>query len=318
MGINILIDDNFSTFSVSETPGAAEFTYYKAGSFVANDGSVFSGSNGTTIGSVPYTLSTTNGTDHAKFLAYSSKSYDLPTNGELISEVVMSGRVTGVECNPFPVQLVPNPQSDYRLACFGQANINFAHLVTSDLIMTNDVIYALYEILPEYKPSFGGPGPDYASFSSQIPVGCRKDLDENGYVTLSIAYNRSQGIIRYLVNGEERYRTPRVGFYPDPQYITNNFGGPQVAIDLDNINLGFGTFTLLDYTLPSNNCCDRSALIALFDPKLYHNPCDVPCLPQYSNQSLYIYDPSANINNRLFGQGAYMNLKRRVVYTVTC
>jgi hypothetical protein len=318
MSINILVNDDFTNFSVGNKQGEAEFFYFTAGSFIGNNGTFASSSSGTTIGSVPFSLTVNNDLDHVKWLAYRSQTFTLPDNGELIAETTLSGRCVGVDCNPFPVSLVPNPQSDYRLSAYGPSNIDFTHLMTSDFFITNEVIYALYEILPDNKPSYGGPGPDYASFSSLIPVGGKEDYDPaTGTVTVGTAYNKACGYIRFLVNGEERYRTPRVGHYPDPQYISINHGGPETDIVMETVNLGYGIFTLLDGALIGSNCC-RPGLIALDKPDLYYNPCAVPCLPQFQGQKQTFYNTTDPASLRLWGQGAYMNLKKQVIYTVTC
>lgn len=310
MSVNILVDDDFTSFNFGS--GINDFSYYKVGNFTANDGQILSGPDGTTIGSVPFTLTTTNLNNHVKFLALSAQPFKIPDYGELVMETTLSGKCLGVDCNPFPVSLVPNPQSDFRLACFGSVNLNYTYLITCDILLTNEVIYAIYEILPENKPSFGGKGPDYAAFSAEIPIGCKKDLDANGNVTVAVAC--SQTHTRYFINGEERYKTPRLGHYPDPKYITNNWGGPEVDRVVPNVNPGYATFSLLDYS-NYGPCDQRSTLVALYTPSFYKNPCDIS---GHCNEPFFIYDTSAALNNRIWGQGAYMKLRKRIIYTISC
>ena len=311
--VNILLNDSFDTFTIGSGPN--DFYYYSLGSGVlADKGFIQSGPNGTTIGVVPATLDVTTNSafEHVKWLAYRNQAFDIPANGCLVSEVTLSAKQTGIECNPFPVDHVPNPQSDPRLISPSIATINDQYLITLGTFFTNEVIYAFYEILPFNKPSYGGPGPDYAAFSSLIPIGCVKDYND-GLVTVGTAISANRA--SWLVNGETRYTTPQLGFYPDPQYIVRDLGGPPVARTISNINLGFGVFTLLDACLPGKNCC-RPGLIQL-DDTTYYNPCAISCVPGQDSPKVPQTFLLPNIpSNRLWGQGGILNLKRQVVYTL--
>jgi hypothetical protein len=312
MSVNILLNDNFNTFTFGSAPN--EWFYYSLNGPLANAGFVHSGPEGTVIGVMPATLDNTANSafEHVKWLAFRNKSYTVPTSGYIISEVTMSSKQLGIECNPFPVEYVPNPQSDPRLISGSIANINLQYLITLDTFFSNEVIYALYEILPFNKPSYGGSGPDYASFSSLIPIGTIKDYN-NGMVTIGTAVGAN--CASWLVNGEVRYTTPQLGFYPEPQYVVRNLGGPPVARTISNINFGFGVFTLLDACLPGPSCC-RPGLIPL-ENTTYYNPCAISLTPGQDNEKVpqTFFLPNKS-EYRLWGQGAIMSLKNQLIYTM--
>lgn len=310
--VNILVNDNFNTFTFGSEPN--QWHYHNLGNGVlANAGLIQSGVNGTTIGVMPATLDvTTNSADeHVKWLAYRNQSFNVPTTG-IVSEVTMSSTQLGVDCNPFPIDYVPNPQADPRLISGSITNINLDYLITLDTFFTNEVIYALYEILPFNKPSYGGSGPDYAAFSSLIPIGNLRDYN-NGVVTIGTLVKPT--CASWLVNGQIRYTVPQLGFYPEPQYIVRNLGGPPVARTISSINFGFGVFTLLDACLPGSNCC-RPGLIQLENTS-YYNPCAISCVPGQDNPKVaQTFLVPNSPGNRLWGQGAILNLKQQLIYTL--
>ncbi len=312
MSVNILLNDNFNTFTFGSGPN--DWFYYSLNGTLANAGLIQSGPGGTVIGVMPATLDDTSSSsfEHIKWMAFRNTSYTVPTSGCIVSEVTMSSKQLGLSCNPFPVEYVPNPQSDPRLISGCIANENFQYQIALDTFFTNEVIYALYGILPYNKPSYGGSGPDYAAFTSLIPIATTKDYI-NGMVTIGTAVGAN--CASWLVNGEVRYTTPQLGFYPDPQYIVRNLGGPPVARTISNINFGFAVYTLLDTCLPGPSCC-RPGLITL-ENTTYYNPCAISLVPGQDNpkvpQAFLLPNKS---EYRLWGQGAILTLKNQLIYTM--
>jgi len=313
----ILVDDNFTSFDVGINPLEHTFFYFTFGSFVADDAVIISNSQGTLISSVPFTKTIPTpvpslGTlDHVKFLAYRSRAFVAPTNGdELVIETIMSAQQVGVSLNPFPKTLVPNPNRDFRLAVGTQSTIDLANLLTFDVFITNEVIYALYEHLPFNKPNFGGPGPDYAAFTYVIPIGGIKDFDPTTFlVKVGIAYNKQEGYVKWLVNGEERFRVTKIGFHIDPQFLVINHGGPETLYSPNSLNTGFGNFTLLDAVLsPHKVPTDQPALVLLNTPDQYRSV-NSDALPQ---KFLITTD---ELPFKLFGQGEALVLKHQQIYT---
>lgn len=318
----ILVDD-FTSFPISNTPPNPPtyntFIYFQFPeyNFVANDGNVLSGPQGTTIGSVPYTLTINNGLDHVKWLALRSKPFTLPDTGELITQTLISGRQINVENNPFPKDLVPNPHADPRLSMVGPTNISYVSyrsltiFLTSDILITNDVIYGIYEILPFAKPSYDPSNTtiDYASFTALIPIGDKRDMDpRTGEFIAATAYNKTAGYYRFIINGEERFRVTNLGHYPDPKYIVINHGGPPTNLTIDNVQTGYGLFTLLDGAISCPNLnCTLPALVRLDPATDYFNPCN-NSIPEV------FYDSIDQKSNRIFGQGGILNLRQQTVY----
>jgi hypothetical protein len=146
---------------------------------------------------------------------------------------------------------VSNPKSDIRL-CGGAMNmIDYESWMVFDLFLSDETVYAFYERLPFGKPSFGGPGPDYHAFSHAIPIGKRNRTDPGlDFDTYAIGINRQKGYVRYFINGAEVLRINQIGMPLDRTYRILDHGGPPGLVDLKQINVGFGTFSLLDMLNP--------------------------------------------------------------------
>lgn len=133
--------------------------------------------------------------------------------------------------------------------CFSPAGIanttyiqynNMIVQLNTSILAIGDYIYGVYEILPQPN----GTTPGYAAFTSQKPIGDIRDMDSlTGAFTASIAYNKTDGYIRYMINGAERFRVTGIGQYPDMKYVLFNYGGTPTTLTLSTLNNGYGMFS---------------------------------------------------------------------------
>jgi hypothetical protein len=244
------------------------------------------------------------GLDHVKWLVYMNHfassgqpGFDAVPGEELIYEARVGGQSFGVDGNPFG-PLVDNPDDDLRLGAVAMNAIDLETFMVFDFFLTNERIYAFYERLPFGRPFLG----NYAAFSFQIPVATREPGDIH---RLRIAYDRSAGVVRWLIGGREVFRVDAIGQLIDRQYLTIDHGGvePAVPLELNQLWGGMGMFTLLDGDLPSD-----SALVRLSDePDFYFDP-------EFGEPEPQVFADDASLpGNRLFGQGAEIRIENYVV-----
>ena len=215
--------DDFRTgFSVTSTPGApgARWFYSSAGPYVGDDGLATTSDRGLrvvpkgtnprtgqpaftrTLGQEPSNGGLPGGLDHVKWLVYANNiasttypGFDAVPGQDLACETWLSGRTFGTAGHPFGAR-VRNPNDDLRLSGVAFNAIDFETFLVADFFVTNERIYALYERLLFGRPSSGGTLGEYASFTFTVPVGTRSIGDQHH---LKIAYDRSRGIMRWLV-----------------------------------------------------------------------------------------------------------------------
>jgi hypothetical protein len=262
---NTLFFDNFRSYAVG-----SGYSYFASGAAVGDDGVATPATSGNPyldinsgVGGAGFTKSLspspipnpTGGLDHVHYLVYRDGAFNLPNDGtEFIYEARAAAETqpgtipSGLE----PVDLgVTNATDDIRIAGSAVNSIDFVSWMVFDVFFSNETIYAFYERLPFGKPSFGGPGPDYHAFSHCIPIAKRNKSDPlSQFDTVAIAINRAEGTVRWLVNGEEKFRVKDIGLPLDRSLRILDHGGPATKVDLKQINIGFGTFTLLDMLNP--------------------------------------------------------------------
>ena len=281
------------------------------------------GVNGMYFGAVPlqYFNNTDVTTKNIAAILNRANTYQVPKNGTLIIESVVNAKQFNVCMNPFPIELVANPQADPRLVCpmlknsFTTSGVNGKQVtVNTGFAITNEVIYAFYEILPattnNVSPnSLLGIG-NNAAFTAMIPIAAVNELADD-YVTLGIGYNGA-GPITWFVNSVEKYIVPMVGFYPEPQYIIINYGGTPSGLPPAglNVTVGLSINQYMDGCLPGFEA--RPALIQLQTGVMYYSP--------YSSQSVFapqLFSKKQNdVDNVLWGQGGVINLRRQIIYTL--
>ena len=333
-GYRILWDDFKDGFAVSVAPGPdIKWLYFAfpqtdGGLFVGDDGIATVSRTGPTKGLTVQSSGTNfdtgepafvktvglegeadnpglpGGLDHVKWLVYMNHfassgqpGFDAVPGQELTYEARVGGQSFGTGANPFG-DAVDNPDDDLRLGAVAMNAIDLETFMVFDFFLTNDSIYAFYERLPFGRPFLG----NYASFSFQIPVASRRPGDTH---RLRIAYDRSAGVVRWLIGDEEVFRVDRVGQLIDRQFMTLDHGGvePEVPLELNQLWGGMGMFTLLDGDLPSD-----AALVRLStETDFYFDPEVGQPTPQI------FVDDSSMPGSRLFGQGAEIRVEKYIV-----
>jgi hypothetical protein len=326
-------DDFQSGFSATVTPGTsgARWFYFSAGPYVGDDGVTTTSDRGLrvvpkgtnpatgrpaftrTLGQEPTNGGLPGGLDHVKWLVYANAigsagfpGFDAVPGQDLACETSLSGRTFGTAEHPFGAR-VRNPNDDLRLSGVAFNAIDFETFLVADFFVTNEQIYALYERLPFGRPSSGGTLNEYASFTFAVPVAARSAGDRHH---LKIAYDRSRGIVRWLVSGREVMRVDRLGYRIDRRHMVLDHGGTETRVQPRQLACGMGMFTLLDASRPGQRGLDGTAdgLVRLSTaPNFYFNT----GLGQPTPQTFA--DPDSRSTSRLFGQGAELNARRLVV-----
>jgi hypothetical protein len=263
----------------------------------ANDGTVLTSSRGLHVkaagenrstGEPAFTKTSSGDDDHVKWMVdtqhLSSNSlpgFDAPPGQELRCTMWARGRTFGTAAHPFG-NAVTDPDTDFRLGCFAMNTIDTETGMVFDVWMTNGAIYPYYERL-----NLSGTATFHA-FSSVFPAVNRRP-EETTKVT--VAYDRSAGVVRWLVNDLEVASVTNIGFMtPEATMIIDHGGIPEEAAPRQ-LNCGMALMTLLDGALSSTG----TGL--------------VPLDPPYAYPTTFVGGPN------LFGQGAELQVERFEVET---
>lgn len=208
----------------------------------------------------------TGGLDHVHYLVYRNGSIALPDDGR---EFVYEARVAAqTQAGTVPAALadgVTNAGDDIRIAGSAINMLDFASWCVFDIFFSNETIYAFVERLPFGKPSFGGAGPDYHAYSHAIPIAKRNKASPlTQFDTVAIALNRKESTAKYYVNNELKFVYKDFGIPLDRKYRILDHGGPATKVDLQQINVGFGTFTLLDMANPVYESLPQALSVATY------------------------------------------------------
>jgi hypothetical protein len=241
--------------------------------------------------------------DHVKWLVYMNHTassgfpgFDAAPGREVSCEAWISGRTYGTAGHPFGSN-VADANDDPRLAALGIGAIDFETSMSFDFALTNRRIYALYQRL-----LFDAPAVERdAVFTFQIPIADRTTAAAH---RLAVAYDRSAGIVRWLVDNREVFRVTRIGRHIDRAFMTLDHGGTERDVAPRQLDCGMGLSTLIDGYRPTNIGLARLSNL----PYFYHDPAVGPPTPQpfVDNESFEA--------SRLFGQGAEIGVTR---YTVS-
>jgi len=329
-------DDFQAGFSATVTPGApgSRWFYFSAGPYVGDDGLTTTSTRGLkvvpkgtnsatgrpaftrTLGQEPTNGGLPGGLDHVKWLVYANNiasagfpGFDAVPGQDFACETRLSGHTFGTAGHPFGAR-VRNANDDLRLSGVAFNAIDFETFLVADFFVTNERIYALYERLPFGRPSSGGTLNEYASFTFTVPVATRSVGDQHH---LKIAYDRSRGIIRWLISGNEVMRVDRLGYRIDRRHMVLDHGGTETLVQPRQLACGMGMFTLLDASRPgqSGPAPTADGLVRLSTaPNFYFHT----GLGQPNPQTFA--DPGSLPSSRLFGQGAELNARSLVVSSV--
>jgi hypothetical protein len=323
-GTKILYDDFKSGFDVGAP--ASKWFYFSAGPYVGDGGIVTTDKHGLHVASDAVNFLTgepafsntlgqehenggiPGGVDHVKWLAYQNHlsshgfpGWDLIPGQEFACEAWIDGRTFGTQYQPFG-SAVSNPNDDLRLSAFAANSIDFESFMVFDFFVTNETIYAFYERLPFGRgPQLG----NYAAFSFQVPVASNHPWERHH---LKTAIDKAKGKVRWIVDGEEVFSVDTIGLRIDRSYMTLDHGGTEGIVSPNQLDCGMGLFTLMDAYRPSD-----IGLVKLSDsPGFYFDPSVGQPTPSP------FLDSASLESNRIFGQGAAMDMKKSVVsYTPT-
>ena len=220
--------------------------------------------------------------DHVKWMAVTRKvssnsfgGFDALPGHVLSGTMWAKGRTFGTDVHPFGAA-VGDPQSDLRLAAFAMNTIDHETGMVFDVWMTNTRIYPFYERL-------NLTGAAYQAFSSCFPgIPRSQDREE----TVSIVYDRSAGVVSWLINCTIAATVERIGHpSPDATLLINHGGTPEAAVPRQ-LNYGMTLFTLMDGgLLPTGE-----GLVNLGSP--------------------YVFPTAFVGGSTAFGQGAEMHVRR--------
>lgn len=315
-GTTRMVWDDFSTGFKDEA-----WFYFSAGPYIGNDGNVTTSNKGLEVvskGTNPVTgepaftrtlaQETENGglpgaIDHVKWLAYMNHSstkgfpgFDAASKKVLSFESTLSGRTFGTTNHPFG-DAVTDP-NDIRLASFAMNTMDMETFMVFDFFLTNNQIYAFYERLPLGRGTLG----NYAAFSYKIPVAKRNPED---FHNLKISYDKDKGIVKWFVNNTEVFRVDKIGHRIDRKYLILDHGGEEQLVKPDQLVAGLGLFSLLDAAENGKGLVKLSN-----EENFYFDPIKGEPNP------ISFVDPISLESNRLFGQGAKLQVKNiNVVYS---
>jgi hypothetical protein len=285
----VLLKDDFrqgfdltSTWALLTVPGF----------FIGDDGVVTTSKHGLYVrppatnpvtGEPAFTKVSPGDFDHVKWMADTQHlssnfwpGFDAAAGKEVQCNMWARGRTFGTAANPFG-SAVTNPNTDLRLASFAMNTIDWETGMVFDVWMTNNAIYPYYERL-----NLSGTA-TYDAFSSVFPPVWRTPGDQ---VKVTVAYNGSAGVVRWLVDDKEVARVSHIGFQaPGATKIIDHGGTEQLAAPRQ-LNCGMALFTLLDAGLPPSG----AGLVFL--------------APPYTFPTAFVGGPN------LFGQGAEMHVSR--------
>lgn len=324
----VLFLDEFKKSFDPSNPESDYMFFAVPGIVKGDDGKVEIKHGALNISSSPFKFSLSNGLDHVKHLSFKKIPFQVPTNGqEIVFETTMSVKQTGLETipasllasDPDSMTGISKPHSDPRPCCGAFNVVDFTNLIVIDFIITDDQVFALAERLPFNLVKWGGTQL-YNSYTHLIPVykrdQCKDRLDD--FVDLAISYNYQTATFRWFVNGCEVYRIDNPGHLLESRYriiqITP-IGAPihpQVTVRSPTLNVGFGTFSLLEAVSPNNkDGVDNPGLVD-FSMNGYFPYTDPNAPPGTPLTYLKTYQ---DLGTTCFGQGCDMRIKRVKVYT---
>ena len=308
-----IFEDDFKDFSIGSTP--EDYSYFDVGGKPADDGTVSYNKQGdylnldshffTTVFEPVISRSPISVLDHVKLLVYKNEVVTLDNDSMIVMESKISG-TQNIGCIPMVYRKhITNPHADYRLGggalnafdTFPLPGHNPTFIVL-DFILSDEIIYFVYERLPFGRKEYGGNG-DYQAFTCVVPVAKRTLCDK--FTKVSMVLDRANARVICLVNDRIRLTIPELGIPLKDKYVTFRSPGIPERVDLKLVRFGFGTFTILDMSDPAH-------------------PSDTGLL-QYANKESYLHPSKfasdsldADKKLRLFSNGFTLRLKYLNVY----
>ncbi|MGW2301898.1 DUF6081 family protein [Streptomyces sp. NPDC001809] len=249
------------------------------------------------------------GLDHVKWLAFTNhqssagyQGFDAEPGKVLSCETTMAGRTYGTSGHPFGAA-VQDPDDDLRLASAGMPVLDPETSMIFDFFVSNKRVYAFYERVTDNRARLG----DYAAFTYAVPVAERDPGDVHRF---KISYDRSAGVVRWLLDGRQVFKVDRIGHrLKTRKNLVLDHGGTEVDVRPRQLSCGMGLFTILDGAQPG--AADDRALVRLSPAQnRYFKPAVGAPVPQS------FHDDTSAESSRLFGQGASIDMRRMIVSSV--
>ncbi|MFE9738196.1 DUF6081 family protein [Streptomyces sp. NPDC006477] len=302
----------------------SRWTFPQAGPFITNDGvtrtsakglSLVSGGINPSTGEPAFTLTVPQetpqgglpgGLDHVKWLAFTNhtssagyQGFDAEPGRVLSCETTMSGRTYGTAGHPFG-DAVRDSEDDLRLASVGMPVLDPETSMIFDFFVSNKRVYAFYERVTDNRERLG----NYAAFTYAIPVA---DRDPEDFHRFKISYDRSAGVVRWLLDGEEVLKVDRIGHRLNTRKnLVLDHGGEETEVRPRQLSCGMGLFSILDGARPGAR--DDRALVRLSPAQnRYFRPAVGAPAPQT------FHDDTSAERSRIFGQGASLDMRRMLV-----
>ena len=302
-----------------------------------SDGVVTFDNGGLNVNSNPFTATVPVGNEHVKWLRYYKNPIQIKSKGETIYKGVIAGKQHFLEDSSGNL-VIPgdfsgryrNAREDIRLCSAALNVLDQDNWNVYDWFISDEKIFPFYERLPFGWPGNGTANPDklYGAFSSAGPPIQRTDDPENDFMHIAIGINPEENYVRWYVNGSVVFQIDRPGIHPSDEFRLLEHGGPPLLSIPNQIFIGFGTFSLLDMTLPNNYSRElvdapfvdnqaASALVQLEVEEMYVEP-----LPGLEGEPRDLINPAVafsvvlgqypddNLQVKLFGQGSTLRVTR--------
>jgi hypothetical protein len=202
-----------------------------------------------------------------------STTYNLPkTDGkEIVFETNISARQffrNKDDTNSVPsiyMDRIRNIHEDPRLCCTAIYVLDELTQLSFMILITNQVIYALYgkdleairseNIYENKEIVYERNG---ASFYSLIPIGRRGITNASSemgplddYITVGLGFTSDNKVTWYL-NKEPVHTISTLGYRCEDKYMVLNHGGQCQKANLSKLCFGYGHYSFLDFQLPNN------------------------------------------------------------------
>lgn len=162
------------------------------------------------------------------------------------------------------INRITNIHEDPRLCCTGFYAFEEENNMSYMFLITNGMIYALYgremelvktndeysEKDPTYKVNLG-------CFYSLIPLRKRgfettipKDGPLSEFTILSIGFTQNR--VTWYINKEPVHTIHNIGYRQADMYLVVEHGGLAIKSEINELKIGFGHFSFLDFQLPNN------------------------------------------------------------------
>lgn len=303
-----------------------DFAYFTSDSYVANDGDLVITPHGGIVDSRSFNLTTGKSNfpllDNFKYYFLKAVQVALPRFGNFYVNTAIGAKVYNITNSPFPKEVLS--KNDVRLASAGMLTYDVTTGLFFGFLLTDDRIYALYQrIRPNVSEAT-------AAFAYIIPVACRESCDVHN---VSIVFNSITQYVDFRIEGKTVYTIKDVGKpLTSKRYAVWLLNGTETSAFPDSIAYGIGTFGGLGY-YPACRHVHEKHKCPSYE---FYRRCDYPTVQEGLVDNAFLFDPiqynpilgfpyvadffdDASLeSNRLWGQGALLNIQQMVVYSESC